>query len=354
MRRLPSLPARILRAIPMLLICAADARAQTAPPTPDPAKVHDALDKIKKLDESVNASTPALSHAKTHIPELQSLTDPSSDAGDFTARAQAIDKGLKTIDANLLTALSDRSADVQKALDAMPSCDKAELGEDVAASCTTASTDGHVRKSDLDSAKTSLTEQLNEVGPYFKTSLDGPAKELPKLDTLWSAPNDLAAADFAASVQTFKNSCDVYQNAKSFKASIYRSLKTLLKADDPTSNDADAAVIALGDKLKDETGKVNAIFVAFQKTADDNTAKVSDSTTAVAATPIASAQAASDAATAANKAVNGIAAAIAAWPDLEGSIKSCSSADTIHSAQLREAVKGLQDSNKSYARNCRL
>ncbi|HWZ99893.1 MAG TPA: hypothetical protein VN025_19205 [Candidatus Dormibacteraeota bacterium] len=348
MRRLPRLSARTLHAlsVPMLLICAAGTRAQTAPPAPDPAKVQDALDKIKKLNESVSASTPALSHAKTYVPELQSLTDPSSDAGDFTTRAQAIDKELRTIDTNLLTELSDRSADVQKALDAMPSCDKAVLGDDVAASCTTASTDGQARKSDLDSAKTNLMEQLNGVGPYFKTSLDGPITELAKLDALWSAPNDLPPADFAASVQTFKNSCGVYQNAKNLKDSIYRSLKTLLKADDPTSSDAGAAVTALGDKLKDETGKVNAIFAAFQKTADDNAAKVSDSTTAVAATPIASAQSASDAATAANKAANGIAAALIAWPDLLGSIKSCSSADSVHLAQLREAVKGVQDSQK--------
>jgi hypothetical protein len=348
MRRLPSLSARTLHvlSIPILLICAAGTEAQTGLPTPDPAKVQDALDKIKKLNESVNASTPALIHAKTYIPALQSLTDPSSDAGDFTARAEAIDKELKAIDANQLTELSERSADLQKALDAMPSCDKAVLGDDVAASCTTASTDGQARKSDLDSAKTSLTDQLNGVGPYFKTSLDGPSKDLGKLDTLWSTPNDLPAADFATSAQTFKDSCDAYQTAKNLKARIYRSLKTLLKADDVTSNDADAALTALSDKLKEEAGKVSAIFGAFQKTADYNTAKVSDSTAAVAATPIASAQSASDAATAANTTANGIAAALVAWPDLLGSIKSCSSVDSVHLAQLREAVKGVQDSHK--------
>lgn len=338
--RLPRLIVLILAVTP----CTVHAQNAAAP---DPAKVQDAQDKIKRVNDSVTASASALSRATTYIPELQSLADPNSDAGDFIARAQAIDQELKTIiNTNVLTELSERSADIQKALDAMPSCDKAVLGDDVTASCTTANNNGQARKSDLDIAKTSLTEQLNGVGPYFKTSLDGPTKELDKLDSMWSAPNDLAPADFAASVQTFKNSCDVYQKTQNLRASTYKSLKTLLKADDPTSADAGAAVKALGDKLKEEEGKVNAIFTAFQKTADDNAVKVSDSTTAVALTPIASAQAASDAETAANKAVNGIAAALAAWPDLEASVKSCSSADSVYLAHLREAVKGVQDSNK--------
>src|SRR5438552_2335667 len=81
MRRLPSLSARTLRAlsIPMLLICAAAAGAQTVPPTLDPAKVQDAKDKIKKLNDAVSNSTSALNLATTYASDLAALTDPSSD-----------------------------------------------------------------------------------------------------------------------------------------------------------------------------------------------------------------------------------------------------------------------------------
>src|SRR5439155_14181552 len=93
-----------------------------------------------------------------------------------------------------------------------------------------------------------------------------------------------------------------------------------------------------------EALKIDAILAAIQKTADDKTKKVSDSITAVTATPIASAQAASDTTTEATKAARGIVATLAAWPDLQASIKSCGGGDPIHLAKLREAVKAAQNS----------
>jgi hypothetical protein len=317
--------------------------AQTTAPAPDPAKVQDAQDKIKKLNDAVSNSISALNLANTFAADLVALTDPSSEKGDFIVRAQAIAEKLKTIiNANLQKELTDRSAAIKAATDAMPSCDEATLG-DVASKCTKATADAQTRKTGLDSANTSLSDALNGIGPYFKASLDDPSKQLEQLDAMWSAPNDLAAEDFAASVPTFAKGCSTSTSASKLKGNIFDTLKAL-KAEVTASGDVDTALKTLIDKLKAEVGKVDAILAAIQKTADDNAKKVSDSTAAVAATPIASAQAASDAATAASKAARGSATALAAWPDLEASIKSCGGGDLTHLAKLREAIKATQSS----------
>lgn len=321
-----------------------DSLCQNASPAPDAAKVQDARDKIQRLNDAVINSTSALNLANNYASELKSLADPSSDKGDFIARAQTINEKLKTIiGSNLQRELADRGAAIKTATDAMPTCDKTTLGSDVAEMCTKATADAQTRQSDLDGSKTSLGDALNGIGPYFKTSLDDPSKQLDQLDTMWSSPNDLPADVFATSIPTFTKSCSAFMSVSQLKSSVY-ALLTTLKADTTTSSDVDTVLKSLSDKLKAESLKVDAILVAIQKTAEDKTKKVSDSVTAVAATPIASAQAASDAATEASKAVRGMVTALTAWPDLEADIKSCGGGDLIHLAKLREGIKALQSS----------
>ena len=319
--------------------------AQTPAQAPDAAKVQDTRDKINKLNETVNNSTSALDRASTYAAKLNAFTDPSSEEGDVLTRAQSIDEGLRTIaTSNLQKELSDRKSSVDNASNTLTSagCDKVMLGDDVAAQCTKAIANGQTRSSDLDTTKTRLSDALNGVGPYFKVSVADPSKQLDQIDTLWSAPNDLTAEDFASSVPMYKTSCSVSIKATRLKSDIYSSLKTL-SADTTTEADVGSALTSLSERLKTEAKKVDAILTTIQKTADDQTKTVSDSLAAVAATPIASAQAASDAATKASRTVRGIVTIVSAWGDLDGSVKSCEN-DPTHLAKLRAGLKAVQDS----------
>jgi len=95
--------------------------AQDVPPTPDPATVQSARDKTNKLNTTVSNSTSALNLANNYAAELKSLTDPSSDKGDFIGRAQQINEKLKTIvRSNLQKELTDRGTAIKTATDAMP------------------------------------------------------------------------------------------------------------------------------------------------------------------------------------------------------------------------------------------
>lgn len=321
--------------------CSIGLAQDTTPPPPDPAKVADAQTKIHTLNVAVSDGTPLLNDARKDTAEIKSLTDPSSDRGDAISRVQAIDAMLKTI---VTTKLLDGliGTEVTKARAALPACDKATLGEDVATQCTKASNDADTAVSSLADTKTSLTDALKGIGPYFQVSLGDASKDLDQLDTIWSAPNDISADDFAASVPTYVKSCSVSMRMQKLKASVYASL-TSLAADVSASAAVDTAVSDLATKLKAEAKKVDAILAAMQKAADDKTKKVSDSITAVAATPLASAQSASDAATEANKTQRGIVKMLAAWPDLEASIKSCEG-DRIHLAKLQVAIRDTQSS----------
>src|SRR5581483_5964607 len=318
--------------------------AQEVPPAPDPAKVQEARDKIAKLNEAVSNSTSALNRANTSGAELSALTDPSSDKGAFVPRAQDLARELKAIvSSDLQKALENRVTDITKIKDAMPPCDKETLGEDVATQCTHANEDAQIKLSGLQDAQTSLDDALNRIGAYFKAGLDEPGKQLDRLDTMWSVPDELAVEDFAASVPTYKESCSVSLEMGKLKGGIYKSLKTL-KADTTIEGEVDGALKGLGNKLKTVAGKVDAILAAIQKTADGNTKKVSESITTVAATPIASGQAASDATTETSKAERGITKVLAAWPDLETSIKSCEQTPETHLAKLRVTIKATQNS----------
>jgi hypothetical protein len=315
--------------------------AQDVTPPPDPAKMAEAQTKIHTLNVAVSNSMAVLNDAGKDAAELKSLTDPSSEKGDAISRVQAIDAMLKTIvSSKLLDGLT--SPDITTAKSALPACDKTTLGEDVAAQCAKASKDADTTVSSLSDAKTSLTDAFKGIGPYFQVSLGDSGKDLDQLETIWSAPNDISAADFATSVPTYVKSCSVSMQMPKLKTSVYAKLTTL-GADVSTSGAVDTAVTGLSTKLTGEAKKVDAVLAAMQKTADDKTKKVSDSITAVAATPIASAQSASDAATEANKTLRGIVKMLTAWPDLERSIKSCEG-DRTHLAKLQVAIRDTQSS----------
>jgi hypothetical protein len=308
---------------------------------PDPGKVADAQTKIHSLNVAMDNCTPVLNETEKDAAELKSLTDPSSDKGDAIGRVQAIDAMLNNVvTSKLLDGLTGTAITTAKA--ALPTCDKATLGEGVATQCAKASKDADAVLSSLADAQTSLADAFKGIGPYFQVSLGDASGGLDQLDTVWSAPNDISADDFATSLPTYVKSCSVSMRMPKLKASVYASLTTL-KADISTSGVVDTALTGLTTKLKDEAKKVDTILAAMQKAADDKTRKVADSTAAVAATPIASGQSASDAATEANKTLHGVVKMLAAWPDLEASIKSCEG-DRTHLAKLQVAIRDTQSS----------
>jgi hypothetical protein len=318
-------------------------------PTPDPAvqKTQDAIDKLKK---AVDASMQTLNAATAAAVDLRSLLDPGTDRGDFDVRLQPLaDKLSAIVKANVVQEITSRSGainDAETALSGISSkCDRGVLGDAVADACNNGIDKANAQMDALKSAGDGLTDALKTVVPYLKASLADYTSKLTAIEPIWTDQNPVAD-DFAKSEPTYAKACSVYLYSKGQRDKIINPLKTLNADAASASGDVDAAITSLATELKTLAQKAAGIVGAIQKTADDNTKKVSDSITAVQATPVAAGQAASDAVTDANKAVNASNAVLAIWPDLEDKIKACG-ADRNQLASLRQSIEALRNSRKS-------
>ena len=338
---------RGLRIVFSLALASAGTLHAQQPQQPDPAKVQDVNDKIGNLNDTLSKSNTALNAARSFTDELSSLTNPGTNRGDLVMRIQAVNQQLTAMQkADVLKALDERKADVKRATDALsPLCDKSVLGDPVAANCTKAATDGQARQDDLDSEKKDLITALAEVVPFFTAGVNQLVQDLGQVDTQWSSPNDLSGEDFATSVPNYTKSCSVSNSVSSMKDKIEAALKAL-QVDASPNGALDAALSSLTKKLKDDSKKIDAILSAIQKKMDDAKKAVSDSITAMAATPIASGDAASKAVVDATKAARGAVATQYTWPTLEASLKQCEG-DLAHLATLRVALEGVKGSRSS-------
>ncbi len=314
-----------------------DCLAQATTPATDP-KVADAQKKVQALTSAVKAGSGALELAMRDTPELDSLTDANSDKGDFLSRLQPINRTLKEIfGAKVLDGLATKP--ITDAKTNLPSCDVATLGtDDFVKECTKSSTDADALVAALPDALSDLTAKLKAIVPYFDATLNQSSADLDQLSKSWSTPNGLSAEDFATGAATYGRSCSISQGIEKPKGTAYGWLKKLNI--DTTSAPAADTLAQLNGKLVTNANLIDPILTNLKTTADDKAKKVSDSITAVAATPIASAQSASDAATEAGKAVRGSATALNAWSQLDKDIQKCAKDAPL--AKLREDIKAIQ------------
>jgi hypothetical protein len=346
--------ARLVRAAILILtfhplLSPAQTPSPAPAPTPDPAvqKTQGAIDKLKK---AVDASMQILNAATAAAVDLRSLLDPGTDRGDFDVRVQPLaDKLSAIVKANVVQEITSRSGainDAETALSGISSkCDRGVLGDAVADACNNGIDKANAQIDALKSAGDGLTDALKTVVPYLKASLADYTSKLTAIEPIWTDQNPVAD-DFAKSEPTYAKACSVYLYSKGQRDKIINPLKTLNADAASASGDVDAAITSLATELKTLAQKAAGIVGAIQKTADDNTKKVSDSITAVQATPVAAGQAASDAVTDANKAVNASNTVLAIWPDLEDKIKACG-ADRNQLASLRQSIEALRNSRKS-------
>jgi hypothetical protein len=327
-------------------LCGGILHAQQQPSQPDPVKLQEFNNEVGTLNDTLTRSNSVLSVAESFVAELTLLTDPGSNRGDLVMRIQAVNRELTAMqNPDVLKALDDRKADVKGATDALSRlCDKSTLGADDAAKCTKAAADGQSRQDDLDSAKKNLNAILAEVAPFFTAGVNQLIQDLGQVETQWSSPADLSGEAFATSVSTYTKSCSASSSSSALKDT--EKLLKPLQVDASASGALDTALSSLNGKLKDDAKKLDAILTAVQKKMDDAKKTVADSITAVAATPVASGDAASKAVVDATKAGRGGEATQDVWPTLETSIKQCE-ADQSHLAGLRVALEGVKTSRKA-------
>ena len=325
--------AGVVRSVILLAaVSCGNSLAQNIAPPPDAQK------KISDLEKAVKSGSVALDSARRDTAELFSLTDPNSDKGNFLSRLQPINGKLKDIAvAKLLDQLTTKHITDAKAN--LPSCDVTTLVDaNLVTRCTKSSTDADELVAALPDALSDLTAQLKAIVPYFDATLNKASAELNQLSTSWSSPNSLSAEDFATGAATYGRNCSVSQGIEKPKGDAYGWLK---KLNIDTKSDPEVDTLAqLNRKLVENAKPIDPILTNIRASVDDRAKKASDSITAVAATPIASAQTASDAATEARKAVRGAATALNTWSQLDKDLQKCAKDASL--AKLREDIKAIQ------------